>query len=381
MKSTSESLLSGAGAPSVTVGEQQQPTGARSKVIYYWAAFGLFMVIAQIWIFGTWLADGPEEITRFRTPGSSSWWWAQVIQVAFVVITIGATFVVGRRCLRERRFTTEAMVMIGSLSIWWQDPFYNYFRPGFFYNSNMINRESWIVHVPGVVAPYQNLQPEPLVWGFCTYFAVMAVQIFLMVWIMRKMRARWPRLKSFLLFCIVAFLGLVMDAMFEIPMIHTRIYAYPAAFKDVSIWGGTVYQLPWLHFFSGAIYFAGCAALLVFKDDRGLTVVERGAAAIRSPKYRVAAQQLAIIAFVNVVSLAYIPLVQWQILHADPFPKGFLSEQVNGVCGDQGQPYGPCPAPGVDIKVTPPGQGHPHPSQIYRQFPFFHTPAGGGPKG
>jgi hypothetical protein len=360
-------------ATTTAAGARERPPGARSKAIIIWAGIGASMVVLQLWIFGAWLASGPEQITRFRTPGSATWWWAQIAQWGFLLITIGAVIYVGRRCWRERRLTTEAMLMIGTLSIWWQDPLYNYFRPGFFYNSNMINLESWIPYIPGVVAPYQNLQPEPIVWGFSTYFAVMAVQIMIMVWILRKMRERWPKLSGVLLFGIVAVLAFVM------PMIHTRIYAYPAAWTHLALWGNTPFQLPWLHFAEGALFYAACSALLAFRDDRGLTVVERGAASIRSPRRRIAAQLLAIVGFVNVISLAYVPLVQLQILHTDPFPKGFERAQVNGVCGDAGQPYGPCPAPGVSIKVIAPGAGHPHPSEIYRQFPFFQTPEGGGP--
>lgn len=359
-------------------GKQGHLAGARSKVIIVWAGIGLSMVLLQLWIFGSWLASGPEEITRFRTPGSATWWWAQIFQYAFLAIGVGAAIFYGRRCWQQRRITIEAMVLIGTLSIWWQDPLYNYFRPGFFYNSNMINRESWIEFIPGVVAPYGNLQVEPLLWGFGCYFAVMTLQIFIMVWALRKLRDRWPNLNGLILFAIISVLGFVMDAAMEMPMIHTRIYAYPAAWSHVALWGGTPFQLPWLHFAEGALFFAGCAALLVFRDDRGFTVVERGAAGIRSSRWRNVAQLLAIVGFVNVISLAYCPLVQLQILHSDSFPQGFEPAQTNGWCGDQGQPYGPCPGPGVDIKVQKPGVGHPHPSEIYRQFPFFQTPQGGG---
>jgi Spirocyclase AveC-like len=355
----------------------ERPGGRASKVIIIWAGIGASFVLWQLWIYGSWLASGPEQITRFRTPGSTTWWWAQITQWGLLLIAIGTVIYVGRRCWRERQLTTEAMLMIGILSNWWQDPLYNYFRPGFFFNSNLINLESWISHIPGVVTPYANLQPEAIVWGFAGYLGVFAAQVLIMVWLMRKMRDRWPKLGGFTLFGIVAALAFVMDAAFEMPMIHTRMYAYPAAWSHLALWGGTPFQLPWLHFAGGALFYAGCAALLVFRDDRGLTVVERGAAGIRSTWRRTTARVLAFVAFVNLVSLAYFPLVELQILHTDPFPQGFESAQVNGLCGNDGQPYGPCPAPGVSIKVVAPGAGTPHPSEIYRQFPYFQTPEGG----
>jgi hypothetical protein len=270
------------------------------------------------------------------------------------------------------------MLMLGMFSIWWQDPLYNYFRPGFFYNSNLINLESWVEHIPGVVAPYQNLQPEPVLWGFSVYLAIMFVQVMFMCWVMRRLRVRWPRLRGFHLFWILSALGFAMDAAIEIPMIRTRIYAYPAGWHGLALWGGTPFQLPILHFAEGAMFFAACAACRFFVDDDGLTVVERGALSIRSPRRRTWARALAIAGFVNVISLAYAPLVQLQILHTDSFPSGFEQSQTNGVCGNQGQPYGPCPGPGVPIVVQPKGGGIPHPSQIYKEFPFFQTKAGSG---
>jgi hypothetical protein len=348
----------------------------RSKAIYIWSATGAAMVVFQAWVWISWLASGPEAITRFRDVHSTAWWWAQVFQWGLLIPTTIMVVLIVRDMRRKRRMTLEAMLAVGIFSIWWQDPLYNFLRPGFFYNSNLINLESWVPHIPGVVAPYGNLQPEPVLWGFSIYLAIMTIQVLFMRWVLGRAKQRWPHLSGIALFFMVAALGFVMDFAIEVPMIRTRMYAYPAGWHDLALWGNTPYQLPILHFAEGAMFFAACASLIFFVDRDGLTVVERGATDVRSAKTRTALRLLAVIGFVNVISLAYAPLVQLQIAHTDPFPSGFSPAQVNGECGNQGQPYGPCPGPGVPWAV----QKGPvlHPSQLYARFPYFQTPAGRG---
>jgi hypothetical protein len=348
---------------------------APARAIHIWAAIGALFVALQLYIYGTWLISGPESISRYHNTHRASWVWAQIFQWGFLAISVVFTSFVVRRCVRERRLTTDAMIVIGMLSIWWQDPLYNYFRPAFFYNSNLINLESWLPHIPGVVMPYGNLLPEAMVWAFASYLAIFPICVILMCRVMAKCHERWPRLNGLELFGIAAVLGFVVDFAFEVPSIHTRIYAYPGAWAGLALWGHSPFQLPVLHFAEAAIFFAGCACVRYFRDDRGLTPVERGASDIANSRLRTGARLLAVVGIINVISIGYYPLVWLQTWHTDPFPSGLQPQQLNGLCGDQGQPYGPCPGPGVPWAVKPPGPIL-HPSQIYARFPYFQTPAG-----
>jgi hypothetical protein len=358
--------------------ERAAPGVRTSKVVYVWAWIGAALVGVGAWSIGSWLLSGPEAITRFRDPGSAGWWWARIFEGGFFVISMLVAFFVIRQCVRQRRLTTDAMICLGIFSIWWQDPLYNYLRPGFLYNSNLVNLESWITHIPFQQAPYANLQPEPVLWGFSIYFSVMFVQVLLMCWIMRQVQRRWATVRGWQMFLLVSFLGFVMDAGLELPMLWTRTYNYPAGWHGLAIFGGRPYQLPLVHLAAGAMFFAAVAALRYYRDDKGRTVVERGADSITNQRRQTAVRLLAVVGFVQVVSLAYCPIVLSQIATTDPFPKGYETWQLNGLCGDEGQPYGPCPAPGVSWKVRASQSDRPHPSEIYREFPYFSTPAGRG---
>jgi hypothetical protein len=106
------------------------------------------------------------------------------------------------------------------------------------------------------------------------------------------------------------------------------------------------------------IFFAGLglgsiAALGYFRNDRGETVVERAAGTLT-----VSGAKLQCVRFLAVfggVHLAFAVLYflpcQWLATHGDPFPAGYPSYMINGVCDYQGLYPGqpPCPAPGVPI--------------------------------
>ena len=351
------------------------PVERRSHAVQIWAGIGAAFVALQVYVWGSWLLSGPEHISRFHDHHNANFWFAVFFQALFVVILVPTWILLARQCRRHRRFTLDAMLIVGMLSIWWQDPLYSWFRPGFLYSSNLVNIESWLPHVPLTQPPYANLMPEPVLWGFGAYGSIFVVQIIAMCWLMRRVRDRWwTSIGPLGMFFLVAGLGFVADAVFEIPMLWTRIYAYPAAWQRFAIFGGRPYQLPLFHLAAGALFFSSLAALRFWRNDRGETVVERGAEGISNPRRRTVARTLAIVGFVNVMSLAYYVPVFIQIASTDAFPKGYERWQVNGWCGDQGQPYGPCPAPGVNWKVRP-DNSVPHPSEIYKKFPYFQQPA------
>jgi hypothetical protein len=76
--------------------------------------------------------------------------------------------------------------------------------------------------------------------------------------------------------------------------------------------------------------------------------------------------------YLHVIFLAFpMGLAQLGPLYTDRFPEGYAADLHNGWCGDDGQPYGPCPAPGVPWAAR--AGGDPEPAQVYRTFGYFGT--------
>src|SRR5882724_4392666 len=88
---------------------------------------------------------GSDPFTGWRVHGLHG--------VQIVVMSV-ATFVVWRFLLRplirERRLTTDGLIILGSATMWWMDPmWYNYFNISFIYNTHLINFGSWVAYIPG----------------------------------------------------------------------------------------------------------------------------------------------------------------------------------------------------------------------------------------
>ncbi|HEY1966343.1 MAG TPA: spirocyclase AveC family protein [Pseudonocardia sp.] len=352
------------------------PRGATPPVVL-WAWVGALFVLLNVWIYGRWLAAGPEPITRFRDASHSGLSLVNAIQVLFVVLTIAMVTVVGRQCLRQRRLTLEAMVIIGFLSQCWTEQLFNYYRPGVLFNSNLINLSSIAPYIPGQVAPYANLTALPVLYTFCSNTAAMPLVAFAGSWLTRKIRRDRPELAGTKLVILLVVIYTALDLAFEIPLTHAGIYAYPSGWHTLTLFAGHYYQLPLFHLMLNVYWFGAYAMLHAFRNDRGETLSERGAGRIRGKRTRWLVRQLSIIAAFNLVSMVYFTTIQIEVMSAAKTPP-LPSYLIAGWCGDQGQPYGPCPAPGVPIPTRADGGDPPSPAQIYARFPYFTTPAGGG---
>jgi hypothetical protein len=352
-------------------GAEEGAPSREATAVWLWAAVGAGFVLFQGWIWGSFLSSGPEQLTRYRDPSSAAWTWARIFEVAQVGWLVVTLTVVGREVIRERRLTRNAMLVVAFASIVWIDPLLNYLRPGFYFTSNYTNVESWVAHIPGQLAPYASLTPVPWVWVVGTYVGMFLPVTLAAARIMGRAKARFPAARLPHLMGIAWLVAAPVDLALELAALRTGTFAYPAAWHHWSIWGGRTYQFPLVELLAAPGFWVACATLVYCTDRHGLTPVERGAERARTPRRRTAARQLAIIGFVNVMFLA-LPLGITQIgpARTDPFPTGYPAHLHGGWCGDQGQPYGPCPGPGVAWPVRGSGD-RPHASEIYRRFGYF----------
>lgn len=338
-----------ASAPPVT---QSTEPAARSAAVWIWAGLGLFFVLLQGWVWTSFLASGPEQLTRYRDPGSAAWKWArlfEVMQLGWLVVTVT---VVSRRAWRQRRFTSEARWLVAFASVVWIDPLLNYLRPGFYFTSNYTNVESWVSHIPGQLAPFASLTPVPWLWVVGTYVGMFLPVALATAAIMRRAKARFPRARLPHLMGIAWLVTAPVDLALELFALRTGTFAYPAAWHNWSIWGGETYQFPLIELVAAPGFWVACATLIYCTDRIGVSPVERGSETARTPRRAALARQLALVGCVNVLFLA-LPLGITQIgpAYTDPFPTGYPAHLHNGWCGNEGQPYGPCPGPGVSWKV------------------------------
>ncbi len=225
-------------------------------------------------------------------------------------------------------------------AIFW-DPSMNFIQQGCVYNAYAVNLGFLSAEIPGWMSPRGNLLPEPaLAWsggypGFLIWGCLFGLAA------MRFTKARLPAINNVKLAIVGVFATMVFDTVLEILLIRvTGIYAYPGSIRAVSLWGGHWYQFP---IYEG-ILFGGwwglCTVLLYFKDDKGLTWVERGVEKIdmcrRSNFRKGMVRAIAVIGFCQLIEL-FIYVFPMAIItaNADPFPEdtpAFFTVG-SGMCG------------------------------------------------
>ena len=355
-------------APAVDV-VVDAPASSAYKV---WATVGAVFLALQAWTWASWLADGPGQITRFRDTSAPEWKWAIALQAFQVVSTALVLMAVAREARRQRAVTLNVLYAAGCLCLVWLDPMLNYFRIGFFYSSNFVNVESWLGHVPGQIAPYVNLAPQPLLWEVATYSGVFLAFSLLLTRVWRRLGERFPAAGAPFLFGGTLLVAVGLNLVLELPFVRTGLFAYPAASHGFALWGGETYQFPLVECLGAALFWTASAALFVSRRSDGLTAAERGVDRVSPGPRRTGLRFLAVTGYLHVIFLAFpMGLAQLGPLYTDPFPEGYPAHLHNGWCGDEGQPYGPCPRPGL---AWPARDGpDPEPAETYRRFDYFRS--------
>ena len=152
------------------------------------------------------------------------------------------------------------------------------------------------------------------------------------------------------------FATMVFDTVLEILLIRvTGIYAYPGSIRSLSLWGGHWYQFP---IYEGLLFggwWGLVTVLLYFKDDKGLTWVERGVEKMdmcKNSNFRKGmVRAVAVVGFCQLVELLiYVFPMSIITMNADPFPEDTPAYFTvgTGMCGPgTGQA---CPRPDLPIQ-------------------------------
>ena len=328
------------------------PESRRSGVVPALAVVGAGCVALQLWVYGSWLADGPRQVREFRDHDSASWYTARLFEGVIVLVALGMLAYVVRASRREGRLTFDGMLCLAGAAAYWIDPIDNWLQPLFMYSSNWVNLSNWSGHVPFVVNPDAGRMPEPVLFiGLCYAFAF---PLFLIVInaAMRRARARWPGLRPAQLLGLTILGGAAVDVVFELPMFMLRAWAYPGT-PDVGIFPHGATKFPLVEIVVAGLVFGGLAALRFFKDDRGQTLIERGVSHLPARR-RTAATVLALVAVTNGAFFTAGVAEMAVGLYAAPY-KPMPAHLVNGLCDAPGYTdtrYGACPgSPGYRVPL------------------------------
>jgi len=327
----------------------------RTSPVVIWAAIGAMIFCFQAYVLFRWVS-GPYFVptpTGADSISDAQRWYFLFLQVA---IPIGALvcllkWVVLPR-LRLGHLTTDGRLFLAGTLIFFWDMSMNYSATTLLYNSHLLNFGSWTLGSwPMWFSPAANRLPEPILVTIPGYTALVTTQAIFVCWLLRKAKARWPNLGA--LACLgMIFVGCtVVDSAMEVLLIRTEIYAYPGAIRSFALFPGETYQFPLNEgILFGGLGIGSMTALLYFRDDKGLSFAERGIEALHtSQTVKGWLRGFAVFGYCHLmfICLYAIPM-QYFSLHSGPYPEGYPSYMLNGMCV-YGVNSDECPGPGVAL--------------------------------
>jgi hypothetical protein len=325
------------------------------KPIVAWAVIGAFLFAFEIYVLGAWIL-GDNFVPTDPGPDPISAGMKLYLVGLQTVVTLAAVvclyFWVWRPWRRQGQATSDVMLALAASMIFFWDMCMNYTSVHLLYNSHMVNFGAWANGAwPSWTSPNAHLLPEPIFVTIPGYTCLVFSQVMLICWLMRKALVRKPNLGVFSIIGLIVLGCFIVDSIIETTLLRTGIYAYPGGIRELTLFAGETYQFPLTEgFFFGGLGIGSMAVLKFFKNDKGQTFVEAGADQLKLPPFQKQwVRFLAIFGFCHsMFFVLYMVPNQWLATHSDPFPQGYPSYMLNGMCVS-GPEANQCPGPGVDM--------------------------------
>ena len=319
-----------------------------------WAAFGFAWCVLIVYMAIGWFTS--DEFYRVVPTGPDipPVWMVISARVIEIISVSCSIFVVYKYLIKPWRLTGEmsgdGILMLACATMYVQDFWCNYF--GYFcqLSSVFISWGSWANFVPGWVSPNHGRLPEaPVAWGMCygSWFVLLP-----MIYggkAMGWLRSKYPRMSSLQMFGVAFIAFTIAWFCVEATFLRTGMYAYGVAIEPLTLWYGEYYQYPIYEFVAWGLCYAIFASLYYYRDDKGLTYVEKGIDKLQvsGPKKK-ALRFFALTGFMNIVFLFLWSFpMSLTTLWAGPLSKEMPSFLVNDLCGPNTN-YD-CPAPEVPL--------------------------------
>lgn len=318
----------GAGAPN------------RTRPISWWAGLGFGFLAFAAYLIITWLASGEaHRVPSGPTPLSTGMKIALGVQQwgLFAGMLALIWFKAIRPRIRTGSFTLDGLMVLSFSLMWWSDPFYNYFTPGFSYNAYFVNLGSWVGHTPGWMSPHADKIPQPLIWLPGVYTCAFMAMVMIVNFIMRKARERNPTLSATSLWLIAFLPMMVAGTLWEALFMVMGSHHYGSAIRGFALNPGHYYEFPVYQGITASLLYCSWGAMRFHRDDRGHSFAERGIERLNvSQRAQGWMRFFAVSGAITGIFFAFYHLPNAMIaLEGDSWPKDVQQRSyfVNGVCG------------------------------------------------
>jgi hypothetical protein len=269
----------------MTVSSARQTSSAtRRTPLYYFASIGAVLAFIEVYLLVRWVSGPNFKAVPYGPSEPPTWMkiFVNVSEVAFWGVALIVLYrVVVQPWRRERRIGFDGLMVLSAIACSLYDPLNAYFHTWFGYNSYFLNRGTAMTGIPG----WQSVG-EPasaLAWPILfipPLYAVLFLGItVLCCYFMRKAKSRWPGMNWLGLAAIAFVTVFVMDLLIE-GQILMRLGAYEETGWSFSWLDSTYSHNPLRNIVCFSFVFTFAALLRYYKNDRGETLVERGASRV-----------------------------------------------------------------------------------------------------
>ncbi len=322
----------------------------RTRPVTWWAAIGFgFLAFAAYLILSWLLAGEAHRVPPGPTPLPT--WMEIALSIQQWGLFAGMLALIWFKAVRPRMRDGSVPfdgLMVGSFALlWWSDPLYNYFTPGFNYNAYFVNLGSWVGHIPGWMSPNPRNIPQPLLWLPGVYTCAFFSMVLIVNLIFRKTRERYPTISIasmwFIAFIPMGIVGTLWEALFMMMGSHH----YGSSIHWMSLNPGHYYEFPVYQGITASLLYTTWGAMRFFRDDKGRSFAERGLDQINaSNRVKGWMRFFAVSGAITVIFFAFYHLPNALIaLRGDAWPQDVQERSyfTSGVCG-----------PGTDVACPDP---------------------------
>lgn len=268
------------------------------------AVIGALMVAFMAWILLKWVTGpyfervpaGPDEPPDLMKAIMIFW---QIVSLPAALALI--YYYVIRTWRQSRDLNVDALLVIGFMTLWFQDPLSNYFGVWFSHNTWMINYGSWAWEMPGWDAGGRPgaVVVQPVLFIIPLYIYVFVAPVLLGTWAMRRVEKRIPNASKRRLIATCYLTVFAFDAVIEaLIWVPQGMFAYGGG--HLNIFDDTYHQWPLTEGLTIAATMTCFCCIRYFRDDRGRTLAERGIDQLRAGRRtKLAMRVFAVIAAVN----------------------------------------------------------------------------------